>query len=55
MIGATIPGSASLASRLVASIRSLAAAHAEELARARQGDAGRWRRASLLWPLFTKD
>ena len=35
--------------------RQLAGAAAENRLRARLQDPWRWRRATLLWPLFTKD
>jgi hypothetical protein len=43
------------ASRLAEQATRLAVARAESLIRARRGDPTRWRRAGLLWPLFTKD
>lgn len=44
-----------LAARLAARARALAEARARRLALARRGDPARWRRAGLIWPLFTKD
>jgi hypothetical protein len=43
------------AARLAEQAARLAAARAESRLRSRRGDPSRWRRASLLWPLFTKD
>jgi hypothetical protein len=45
----------SLAARLTAKAAALARARGEALLRARRQDPSRWRRADLLWPLFTKD
>jgi hypothetical protein len=45
---------AALASRLVAMARTLGEAQAEQSALALRGDPARWRKAALLWPLFTK-
>lgn len=45
---------AGFVARLAARARALAEAHAERRALARRGDPRRWRRAALLWPLFTK-
>ena len=50
----TSPDFASLAVRLAAKARALAEAHAERNALARRSDPARWRKAGLLWPLFTK-
>ena len=44
----------SLAARLEARAAALAAAHAESKAGERRGDPARWRKAALLWPLFTE-
>jgi hypothetical protein len=44
-----------LAARLAERAQLLAEAHAENRRLARRGDGSRWRRAGLLWPLFTKD
>ena len=55
MIGASIrPDFPGLAARLARQARLLAEARAESIALARRGDPARWRRAALLWPLFTK-
>ena len=55
MISATTrPDFAALAARLVAMARTLGEAQAEQTALARRGDPTRWRKAALLWPLFTK-
>lgn len=43
-----------LAAGLVRRARALAAAHLQTRAMASQADERRWRRAGLLWPLFTK-
>ena len=43
-----------LARQLAARAAALAAAHAESSARKRHGDPARWRKAALLWPLFTE-
>lgn len=56
MIAARIAASGrGLAARLAERARLLAEAHIESRRRARRGDGSRWRRAGLLWPLFTKD
>jgi hypothetical protein len=44
-----------LTASLTARAAALAQAYGESLLRARQDDPTRWRRAVLLWPLFTKD
>ncbi len=54
MIKAEIPGLASLAKRLSARADRLGEAAAENRARARRHDPGRWRKSELLWPLFGK-
>ena len=41
--------------RLAARATLLAKAYGERLLREGRGDPTRWRRAALLWPLFTKD
>ena len=46
--------SAALADRLAAKARALAEARTENAVLARRGDPLRWRKAALLWPLFTK-
>ncbi|WP_157081247.1 hypothetical protein [Novosphingobium naphthalenivorans] len=43
-----------LAARLTQRARTLAAAHLQARVLAAQGNETRWRRAGLLWPLFTK-
>ncbi len=43
-----------LAARLERRARDLAEAHVQQRRLARVRDARRWRRAALLWPLFTK-
>lgn len=55
MIASRIAQAAGWSSRLLARAQSLARARAEQLDRERRGDPARWRRANLLWPLFTKD
>ena len=54
MITARAKGGAALTARLVHRAAALACAHAETRALAARGDPGRWRKARLLWPLFTK-
>lgn len=44
-----------LAARLAARAGKLAAAHAASRLLAARRDESRWRRASLVWPLFGKD
>lgn len=44
----------SLAARLTQRARALGAAWLQSRAMAARADARRWRRADLLWPLFTK-
>lgn len=43
------------AARLAAQAALLAKAYGETLVRERANDPIRWRRATLLWPLFTKE
>ena len=50
----TRPDFAALAAHLVAKARVLAEAQAERSALVRRNDPVSWRRAGLLWPLFTK-
>jgi hypothetical protein len=50
----TRPGFAAFTARLTAIARTLGEAQAEQAALARRGDPVRWRKAALLWPLFTK-
>ena len=45
---------AAFAARLTQRARTLATAHLQARVLAAQGDETRWRRADLLWPLFTK-
>ena len=52
LIAARTARSPGLAARLAERARTLAVAHAETIQRARRSDAGRWRKARLLWPLF---
>lgn len=47
-----VPG---FAARFARKAATLAEARAEERLRARKRDPWRWRRATLLWPLFGKD
>jgi hypothetical protein len=54
MIEATTPDANGFARRLARKARALAAAFAEARLRERRGDAARWRRPALLWPLFTR-
>jgi hypothetical protein len=44
----------SLAARLAHKAGALVQAQAEDARRSARADATRWRRAALLWPLFTK-
>jgi hypothetical protein len=43
------------AARLAERAQLLAEARAESRLRVRRGDGSHWRRAALLWPLFTKE
>ncbi|MCT2399204.1 hypothetical protein [Novosphingobium mangrovi (ex Huang et al. 2023)] len=57
MSGGLIEASAdfgALAARLIQHARTLANAHLQTRALAARNDETRWRRAGLLWPLFTK-
>lgn len=54
MIKAETPGMSRLMTRLSARAARLAETAAENRARARRRDPGRWRHAELLWPLFWK-
>ena len=45
---------AEVAARLTALAETIAAERASELTLERRDPAARWRRASLLWPRFTK-
>jgi hypothetical protein len=47
--------SADFAARLTARAAKLAQAYGAALLRGRRDDPTRWRRAALLWPLFTRD
>ncbi|MFC3101541.1 hypothetical protein [Altererythrobacter lauratis] len=53
MIAARSTTANGFAARLAARAAQIAAAAAESAFRAERGDARRWRRAHLLWPLFT--
>lgn len=55
MIRSDASGFAELASRLTGKAQRLAQARSEMRLRIRRRDAGRWRDARLLWPLFLKD
>jgi hypothetical protein len=44
-----------LVARLAAKAEALAGAAAETRRRAARSDPARWRRAALLWPLFTRN
>ena len=55
MIRARLGRSGGFAARLTAQAERLTEAAAENALRARRADPGRWRRAALLWPLFTQD
>ncbi len=50
----TRPDFAALAARLVSRAKRIAEAQAEQATLARRSDPTRWRKAALLWPLFTK-
>ena len=50
----TTPDFATLARRLAERAAVLAEARAEEAILASRADPSRWRKARLLWPLFTK-
>ena len=52
LISARTARSPALVTRLAERARVLAMARAETIYRARRSDAGRWRKARLLWPLF---
>ena len=55
MISANLdPGLAGLAERLVARAAKMAAARRDAILAARRDGAGHWRKARLLWPLFTQ-
>lgn len=55
MIEATLrPGFDRLAARLAEQAKTNAEASAETRLRETRQDASRWRKARLLWPLFTK-
>lgn len=55
MIAARVSLAGGFAARLAAKARTLAQAATEDRWRERRNDPARWRRAALLWPLFTKD
>lgn len=55
MIDASLDTRSGLAARLVRKARRLALAHAQNRRRALLRDPARWRRADLVWPLFTPD
>ena len=55
MIAARLHATTALAARLAARAAVLAAARADRRMRRRAGDGSHWRRADLLWPLFTKE
>ncbi len=55
MISAKLdPNLAALAARLAGKAQVLAEAQAQDARLGQTRSAGRWRKASLLWPLFTK-
>lgn len=55
MIQARTGDATGLVARLTASASTLATAQAKVRLLTRRNDTRRWRRAELLWPLFTKD
>lgn len=55
MIGATVAPDRGFAARLAAHANRLARAALENRRLADRVDPLRWRKASLLWPLFTRD
>jgi hypothetical protein len=55
MIDARIAAGRTFATRLAARAEALARARAEAALRARRDDPARWRKAHLLWPLFTRE
>ena len=55
MMSARLLAAPALMNRLAARAAILAAARSERRARRRLGDGSHWRRADLLWPLFTKE
>ncbi len=55
MIEAKTNVRASFAARLANRARLVAVASAESNVRRRRADGSRWRNASLLWPLFSRD
>lgn len=55
MIEAHSLTSAALITRLTRKAEKLAAAHGENVLRARKRDPWRWRRSRLLWPLFGRE
>lgn len=50
----TEPDFAALAARLAGKAKALAEAQAQDARLGQTRSAGRWRKAALLWPLFTK-
>jgi hypothetical protein len=48
------PSFEGLAARLAAKARMIAEARTQSMALAKRGDPLRWRKAGLVWPLFTK-
>lgn len=48
------PDLAALAARLAGKAKALAEAQAQDALLGQTGSASRWRKAALLWPLFTK-
>ena len=55
MIEAKVSADGGFTAGLIQRARALAEAYGETLLRAHRDDPTRWRRAKLLWPLFTKD
>ena len=54
MIRAALPHGNGFTRRLIGKAAQLARAGAQSALLASRGDASRWRRADLLWPLFSR-
>lgn len=55
MMSARMPGAGKLVGRMIGQAQALAQTRAQAIVAQRRGDPARWRKAGLLWPLFTKD
>ena len=55
MITARMPGFAGLIGKMTAGAKALAAVRATATIASQRSSPARWRKAALLWPLFTKD